>query len=458
MRARVAAGDNAAVSVKGSQPELKHIGVKVLWRQTLGPTLREARVQDALELDYDYRVSTVAFISTKVLLVGTYHGRVKILRHDGRNILRSDLVLRQDEPIQSVATDGLTAVVACHNIVRLYDLSPRQPSVEVAAYMCEEGYAADVVAAYPHVVNCRDSSMKQSLVHIFASTGDVDVLQTLLSPTNDSVKVAFIRDGNDATALDLAMTNRHPDCVRLLVRDIVQRQDQLNAEDRERVACSLPQLAVLYPSIFRYLLQNLHLCRAATSSSSSGTAAHMDVAVSDARTGNLAHSRRNHWRSGLSFGRPVRRMKSQHLARQLSNATGGFSAGLARGNPARRRAHGGSLLRSDDPLAQTKLAVSCLPLVRGSADANTNPDLWLNTQEYVCLVVCGCVCALADVSQVSSRGFAGLVGTVLLRREFVSDDDDLREIDNILILVMTDVCATCVYLLDGMPCAHTHTC
>ena len=74
MRARAAASDGASSAVpstnigrtvfKANQPEPKNITAKLLWRQVLGPTQREFRVQETLELDYDFRVSSIAFISS----------------------------------------------------------------------------------------------------------------------------------------------------------------------------------------------------------------------------------------------------------------------------------------------------------------------------------------------------------------------------------------------------------
>eukprot|EP00750_Incisomonas_marina_P009888 INCI16172.1.p1 GENE.INCI16172.1~~INCI16172.1.p1 ORF type:complete len:2631 (-),score=345.72 INCI16172.1:1899-9791(-) len=281
--------------------------VKTMWRHVCRPTPREVRVQRSLGVDYDYRVSTLAFQSSKALVVGTYRGRVLELGPDGKEVLTSDMALCHSSPILGIAADAGGVIVASDEKVRVYDTAPRQPSVEMAAYLCEEGYARKVVSTYPHIVNCRDTLHQQSLLHIFAALGNVAVLKTLLNmevtsnstttedgdggsdgigvtgagggPTGGisvdsqlqdsalfhfitsrlNVRVAFLRDSSQNTALDLAMHSRQRDCVEVLVDDVLRRQDSLHAADRECVACSLPQMAMVYPDLFRRLVCNLRM-------------------------------------------------------------------------------------------------------------------------------------------------------------------------------------------------------
>ena len=180
MRARRQLPLNSESAEGKQQQAAPRIVAKMMWRHRLGPTIREEGIQKAFDVEQDHRVSSVAFLSNRIVLAGTYHGRVSVVRRGHATILKSDLALLHDAPITALATDGGTAVVASDNNVRLYDLAPRQPSVEMAAYLCEEGYAEELVGAYPHLVNCRDSGEKQSLLHIFAAIGRVDVLEVLL--------------------------------------------------------------------------------------------------------------------------------------------------------------------------------------------------------------------------------------------------------------------------------------
>lgn len=373
MRARV----NNDGDKKGAASKTQKISAKLLWRQTIAPTARETQLQQKLDMDYDYRVSALSFLSTKVLIVGTYHGRVKILRHDGREILRSDLALRHDNPIQSVATDGQTAVVASDNKVRLYDLSPRQPSVEVAAYLCEEGFTAELVAAYPNVVNCRDTVHKRSLVHIFAAIGNAEILGALLEPR--PVAVAFLKDKHNETALDVAMGHRNSDCVELLVDDIIRRQDVLDSESRECIACSLPQLAVLYPNFFRHLLQNMRLLRIEPDSVVSDNIVNgrgRGSSMFDGNRPSITHF--SSFRRQGAHAPPPRR--SRQLTRALSWATGGLRR-HDRAQHQHREAVQTSV-NTEGNLMKTKLAVKCLPLVQGDASPRVEERSWLGLPEY----------------------------------------------------------------------------
>lgn len=73
-----------------------------------------------------------------------------------------------------------------------------------------------------------------------------------------NVRVAFLRDCDNHTALDVAMGNRHPACVQLLVQDIIRRQ----VCDSSLAFCSLGELLLdveAYAFVFM-LLSRMVLC------------------------------------------------------------------------------------------------------------------------------------------------------------------------------------------------------